>query len=604
VKVKRVLLTLLIASVLALMMAVPALASSSFTDIGNSPYKAAIEYLSSIGAVGGYPDGTYRPDNELWRAQYAKMADLSLGYRVTAEDVSSFSDTPDASLIDPLYPGSYVAVAAENHIIEGYPDNTFRFYNNLTRQQAITIIVRAAGSALTDPPANYHGELDYSDSAHGQNIKKAEYNGLLDGIPDLASWDTAANATRGEAAQLLSNLLTKAYALRVTGPSGTELFTMSALRALPSVQGHGGYKNKVGTIVGPDLFQGTTVLGLLQQVGGLPLGSGIKAVATDGYAASFGYAQVNGNGLNMYDPATGNAITTITGSLQMIVAYDMNGNPIPSDPGPLRIALVSPVAEQVTDSSKWAKMVAWIEVTPPSLPTVTALDPSTGPMAGGNAVAITGTGFTGASSVSFGTTSLTSGFTVDSDTRISLASAPAGTDVVDVTVTTPGGTSATSDADKYTYYALQVVNGASTKTYTLSALQALPAVQGYGGYKNKAGVIAGPNLYKGATVLGLLDAVGGLPEGAGVKVTASDGYASSFTHDQVNGTGFNMYDPATGDPITTITGSLQMIVAYAKDGSAIGSADGPLRIALVSPVGEQVTESSKWSKMIVKIEVN
>ena len=132
-KLKSVLLTLLIASVLALMMAVPALADSSFTDIGNSPYEAAIEYLNSIGAVGGYPDGTFRPDNELWRAQYAKMADLSLGYPVTIDDVSPFSDTPEPSPFDPLYPGSYVAVAAENDIIEGYPDNTFRFYNDLTR---------------------------------------------------------------------------------------------------------------------------------------------------------------------------------------------------------------------------------------------------------------------------------------------------------------------------------------------------------------------------------------------------------------------------------------------------------------------------------------
>ena len=61
---------------------------------------------------------------------------------------------------------------------------------------------------------------------------------------------------------------------------------------------------------------------------------------------------------------------------------------------------------------------------------------------------ITGTGFTGATAVDFGTTPATS-FTVVSDTTIT-ADSPAGTGTVDVTVTTPGGTSATSSADQFT----------------------------------------------------------------------------------------------------------------------------------------------------------
>ena len=82
-------------------------------------------------------------------------------------------------------------------------------------------------------------------------------------------------------------------------------------------------------------------------------------------------------------------------------------------------------------------------------PKVTGLSPTSGPTAGGTTVTITGTGFTGATTVNFGTTKATS-FTVDSDTQIT-ATSPAGTGVVDVTVVTPGGTSATSSADKFTY---------------------------------------------------------------------------------------------------------------------------------------------------------
>ncbi|MEU5024706.1 IPT/TIG domain-containing protein [Streptomyces milbemycinicus] len=65
------------------------------------------------------------------------------------------------------------------------------------------------------------------------------------------------------------------------------------------------------------------------------------------------------------------------------------------------------------------------------------LNPTQGPAAGGNSVVITGTNFTGATSVKFGTKSAT--FTVNSATQIT-ATAPSGNGVVGVTVTTPGGT--------------------------------------------------------------------------------------------------------------------------------------------------------------------
>ncbi len=72
-------------------------------------------------------------------------------------------------------------------------------------------------------------------------------------------------------------------------------------------------------------------------------------------------------------------------------------------------------------------------------PTLASVDPDSGPEAGGNSVTLTGGGFTEASAVDFGGTAAIS-FTVVSDTEIS-AVAPAGTGTVDVSITTPGGTS-------------------------------------------------------------------------------------------------------------------------------------------------------------------
>jgi alpha-tubulin suppressor-like RCC1 family protein len=84
-----------------------------------------------------------------------------------------------------------------------------------------------------------------------------------------------------------------------------------------------------------------------------------------------------------------------------------------------------------------------------AVPTVTKVEPNSGPAAGGTSVTITGTNFTGATAVKFGATNATS-FTVNSATSISAVSPP-GTGTVDVILTTPEGTSSTANADRFTY---------------------------------------------------------------------------------------------------------------------------------------------------------
>jgi trimeric autotransporter adhesin len=83
-------------------------------------------------------------------------------------------------------------------------------------------------------------------------------------------------------------------------------------------------------------------------------------------------------------------------------------------------------------------------------PTVASISPNNGPVTGGTTVTITGTGFTGATAVMFGGTPAAS-LTVDSATEITAVSPAGSLGTVDVTVTTAGGTSATSPADQFTY---------------------------------------------------------------------------------------------------------------------------------------------------------
>jgi hypothetical protein len=76
-------------------------------------------------------------------------------------------------------------------------------------------------------------------------------------------------------------------------------------------------------------------------------------------------------------------------------------------------------------------------------PVIAAITPRSGPAAGGTSVVITGTDFVSPADVAFGATTAAV-MTVDSATQITVTS-PAGTGVVDVVVTTPGGASAPGD---------------------------------------------------------------------------------------------------------------------------------------------------------------
>ncbi len=104
-------------------------------------------------------------------------------------------------------------------------------------------------------------------------------------------------------------------------------------------------------------------------------------------------------------------------------------------------------------------------------PAVTAVSPGSGVAAGGASVTVTGTHFTGATAVKFGSVNATS-FTVSSATSIT-ATAPAGSGTVDITVTTPNGTSAAGGSDQFTYLPAPTVSGIAPSTGVVTGGQSI-----------------------------------------------------------------------------------------------------------------------------------
>ncbi len=123
--------------------------------------------------------------------------------------------------------------------------------------------------------------------------------------------------------------------------------------------------------------------------------------------------------------------------------------PVSASAGPLASSTTYQVRIVASNKGGTSFGAAKQFTTPALPPSVTALAPDAGLTTGGTSVKITGSGFVGVSAVRFGSSSAAS-FTVNSPTSIT-ATSPSGSGVVDVTVTTPLGTSTAGPADKFTY---------------------------------------------------------------------------------------------------------------------------------------------------------
>ena len=134
-------LTSLLFSVTGLAGTVEAAVKSSFPDVKDSnPHLAAIEYLKSVGLLGGYPDGTFKPDQTINRAEALKIINLSRA-RLSLADAgtSKVMNFPDVKKTDWFF--TYVQKAYDLEIVEGYVDGKFKPANEITNAESLKIVM-------------------------------------------------------------------------------------------------------------------------------------------------------------------------------------------------------------------------------------------------------------------------------------------------------------------------------------------------------------------------------------------------------------------------------------------------------------------------------
>ena len=136
---RRTLAAVLILVLVSGVMVVPVRGATA-SDIAGRPDQAVLERVIAAGYMKGYPDGTFRPEEPVTRAEFAVSLARSAGLDPVASPAKTFRDLPANNWAAPLV---YAAVA--KGWVSGYPDGTFHPDGNITREESMAMVAGRMG---------------------------------------------------------------------------------------------------------------------------------------------------------------------------------------------------------------------------------------------------------------------------------------------------------------------------------------------------------------------------------------------------------------------------------------------------------------------------
>lgn len=120
----------------------------NFKDLkSSSPYYGAVAALHSKNIIGGYTDGTFRPNATLKRSEIAKMLTLAFELEVSSVTKTKFADV---NAIQDLNTKRYIQTLIDYKITTGTTATTFSPYTTLTRGQLATFLQRSINAMPDD----------------------------------------------------------------------------------------------------------------------------------------------------------------------------------------------------------------------------------------------------------------------------------------------------------------------------------------------------------------------------------------------------------------------------------------------------------------------
>jgi hypothetical protein len=164
----------------------------NLSDIKDHWAEKTIAELVASGAIGGYPDGTFKPDQGISRAEFATI--IVKAFQLPEKTGKVFEDTANH------WAKNFIATAAANGIVSGYSDTTFGPNDHITREQMAVMIVKAA--KLVESQGKTFVDTDTVSDWAKNAVVTASGKNIISGYPDN-TFRPKNNATRAEAATVI-----------------------------------------------------------------------------------------------------------------------------------------------------------------------------------------------------------------------------------------------------------------------------------------------------------------------------------------------------------------------------------------------------------------
>ncbi|AFZ47556.1 S-layer domain-containing protein [Cyanobacterium stanieri PCC 7202] len=190
----------------ALLNPAPVMAQTTqFNDL--SPNHWASEFVTALvqrGVIAGFPDGTFRPEAPVTRAQFAAMVQSALPQDAIRGGIN-FNDVPS----------NYWATGAINNayrmgFLSGYPGNVFRPEQNIPREQVLVSLANGLNYSPTNNVDTVVGFFNDSNAISGfarSPIAAATENRIVVNYPNTRQLNPTRNATRAEVAAFIYQAL-------------------------------------------------------------------------------------------------------------------------------------------------------------------------------------------------------------------------------------------------------------------------------------------------------------------------------------------------------------------------------------------------------------
>ncbi len=183
----------------------PSFAQTTFSDVSSNYWAAQfIQQLSGRGVIAGFPDGSFRPEEPVTRAQFAAMVNKAF-QKAPQRQAINFADVPGN-----YWASSAIQQAYTIGFLSGYPGNRFEPNQAIPRQQ---VLVSLANGLEYAPSGNTESTLQYFND--GSNIASyarspiaaATERQIVVNYPNVKFLNPTATATRAQVAAFIYQAL-------------------------------------------------------------------------------------------------------------------------------------------------------------------------------------------------------------------------------------------------------------------------------------------------------------------------------------------------------------------------------------------------------------